>query len=182
MTCVISISISSTNKRCFHCQFSKHSPARGRSKSCKPLPVLFSEVSSRSMANSQINWLLLVNAALGNFLAGTGSRIFAVSMPTVAAGLETTIVGISWAVIAYQISQISLSFVFGRIGDIYGRHTLFGLGLIVSAIAALLCGLSQNVTQLILFRLFQGIGASMTQTQGRALALEAAPKELSGRA
>jgi EmrB/QacA subfamily drug resistance transporter len=103
-------------------------------------------------------------------------------MPTIAASLHTTIVGISWAVIAYQISQISLSFVFGRIGDIYGRHTLFGIGLVVSAFAALLCGLSQNVGQLILFRLLQGIGASMTQTQGRALALEAAPKELSGRA
>lgn len=134
------------------------------------------------MSNAQINWPLLINAALGNFLAGTASRIFAVSLPTVAASLQTTIVGISWAVIAYQISQISLSFVFGRIGDIYGRHTLFGVGLIVSSMAALLCGLSQTAGQLILFRLFQGIGASMTQTQGRALALEAAPQELSGRA
>ena len=127
------------------------------------------------------NWLLLINAALGNFLAGTASRIFSVSLPTVAASLETTIVGISWAVIAYQISQISLSLIFGRIGDVYGRHTLFGAGLIVSAIGALLCGLSQNVTQLIAFRLFQGVGASMTQSQGRALAMEALPKESSGR-
>jgi MFS family permease len=77
--------------------------------------------------NSRINWLLLINAALGSFLASTASRIFAVSMPTVASSLETTIVGISWAVIAYQISQISLSLVFGRIGDIYGRQTLLGL-------------------------------------------------------
>ena len=128
------------------------------------------------------NWLLLANAALGNFLAGTASRIFSVSLPTVANSLETTIVGIAWAVIAYQISQISLSLIFGRIGDIYGRHTLFGLGLVVSSIGALLCGLSQNVTQLILFRLFQGVGASMTQSQGRALAMEALPKESSGRA
>jgi EmrB/QacA subfamily drug resistance transporter len=128
------------------------------------------------------NWLLLANAALGNFLAGTASRIFSVSLPTVAASLETTIVGIAWAVIAYQISQISLSLIFGRIGDIYGRHTLFGLGLVVSSIGALLCGLSQNVTQLILFRMFQGVGASMTQSQGRALAMEAVPKESSGRA
>ena len=128
------------------------------------------------------NWLLLANAALGNFLAGTASRIFAVSLPTVAASLDTTIVGIAWAVIAYQISQISLSLIFGRIGDIYGRHTLFGLGLVVSSIGALLCGLSQNVTQLILFRMFQGVGASMTQSQGRALAMEALPKESSGRA
>jgi EmrB/QacA subfamily drug resistance transporter len=134
------------------------------------------------MSAGQINWLLLSNAALGNFLAGTSSRIFAVSLPTVANSLETTIVGISWAVIAYQISQISLSLIFGRIGDIYGRHTLFGLGLIVSSVAALACGLSQSAAQLILFRVFQGMGASMTQSQGRALALEALPKESSGRA
>ena len=134
------------------------------------------------MLDSRINWVLLSNAALGSFLAGTASRIFAVSLPTVASSLETTIVGISWAVIAYQISQISLSLVFGRIGDIYGRQTLFGLGLVVSAIGALLCGLSQNVTQLILFRLFQGVGASMTQSQARALAMDSLPKESSGKA
>ena len=128
------------------------------------------------------NWLLLINAALGSFLAGTASRIFVVSLPTVASSLQTTIVGISWAVIAYQISQISLSLVFGRVGDIYGRQTLFGLGLVVSAIGALLCGLSQNVTQLILFRLFQGMGASMTQSQARALAMDAVPQESSGKA
>jgi EmrB/QacA subfamily drug resistance transporter len=132
--------------------------------------------------DARINWLLLINAALGNFMAGTASRIFTVSLPTVANSLETTIVAISWAVIAYQISQISLSLVFGRIGDIYGRHNLFGLGLVVSSLAALMCGLSQNVTQLIVFRLFQGLGASMTQSQGRALAMESVPEELSGRA
>ena len=128
------------------------------------------------------NWLLLANAALGNFLAGTASRIFSVSLPTVAASLETTIVGIAWAVIAYQLSQISLSLIFGRIGDVYGRHKLFGVGLAVSSVGALLCGLSQNVGQLIFFRLFQGVGAAMTQSQGRALAMEALPKESSGRA
>jgi EmrB/QacA subfamily drug resistance transporter len=131
--------------------------------------------------SASINWLLFLNAALGNFLAGTSSRIFSVSLPTIAASLETTIVGISWAVIAYQISQISLSLIFGRIGDLYGRHKLFGAGLIVSSMAALMCGLSQSATQLIVFRFFQGMGASMTQSQGRALALDSAPKESSGR-
>lgn len=132
--------------------------------------------------NSRVNWFLLVNAALGSFLAGTASRIFAVSLPTIASSLETTIVGISWAVIAYQISQVSLSLVFGRIGDIYGRQTMFSVGLVVSAIGALLCGFSQNVTQLIFFRLFHGIGASMTQSQARALAMDSLPKESAGRA
>jgi EmrB/QacA subfamily drug resistance transporter len=134
------------------------------------------------MSNSQINWLLLANAALGNLLAGTSSRIFSVSLPTIAASLGTTIVGISWAVIAYQISQISVSLIFGRIGDLHGRHKLFALGLVVSSAAALMCGLAQNAAQLIVFRFFQGMGASMTQSQGRALALESAPSQSSGRA
>ena len=131
---------------------------------------------------SRTNWLLLINAALGSFLAGTASRIFAVSLPTVARSLDTTIVGISWAVISFQISTISLSLVFGRIGDIYGRQKIFGLGFVVSAIGACLCGLSQNVFQLIMFRFFQGIGASMTQSQARALAMDSMPKESAGKA
>jgi hypothetical protein len=36
------------------------------------------------------NWLLLINAALGSFLASTASRIFTVSLPTVAGSLETS--------------------------------------------------------------------------------------------
>jgi MFS family permease len=96
--------------------------------------------------------------------------------------LDTTIVGISWAVISFQISTISLSLVFGRIGDIYGRQKIFGLGFVVSAIGACLCGLSQNVFQLIMFRFFQGIGASMTQSQARALAMDSMPKESAGKA
>jgi EmrB/QacA subfamily drug resistance transporter len=134
------------------------------------------------MLDSRTNWLLLINAALGSFLAGTASRIFAVSLPTVARSLDTTIVGISWAVISFQISTISLSLVFGRIGDIYGRQKIFGLGFVVSAIGACLCGFSQNVFQLIGFRFVQGIGASMTQSQARALAMDSMPKESAGRA
>jgi EmrB/QacA subfamily drug resistance transporter len=131
---------------------------------------------------SRTDWLLLINAALGSFLAGTASRIFAVSLPTVARSLDTTIVGISWAVISFQISTISLSLVFGRIGDIYGRQKIFGLGFVVSAIGACLCGFSQNVFQLIGFRFLQGIGASMTQSQARALAMDSMPKESAGKA
>ena len=134
------------------------------------------------MFDSRTNWLLLINAALGSFLAGTASRIFAVSLPTIASSLDTTIIGISWAVISFQISTISLSLVFGRIGDIYGRQKIFGLGFVVSAIGACLCGLSQNVFQLIVFRFFQGIGASMTQSQARALAMDSMPKESAGKA
>jgi len=135
-----------------------------------------------SPADSRTNRLVFVNAALASFFAGTAARIITVSLPTVASALETTIVGISWAVIAFQISQISLSLIFGRIGDIYGREKVFGLGLLVSAVSSVLCGVSQNIAQLILFRLMQGVGASMSQSQARALAMDALPPESAGKA
>jgi len=70
-----------------------------------------------------INWVLLGIATLGNFLAGLLQRIFMISLPTVANGLNTDILGISWALISFQLAAISLSVVFGRLGDIYGRRT-----------------------------------------------------------
>ncbi|MEE9232829.1 MAG: MFS transporter, partial [Nitrospirales bacterium] len=59
---------------------------------------------------------------------------------------------------------------------IYGRGRLYGIGFAIFALGSLLCGLSQNILQLILFRTLQGIGAAMTQSVSRALASEAMPE------
>lgn len=131
---------------------------------------------------SQSNRVLLANLMLGSFLTGTASRIFAISLPTVAENLQTDIAGISWALISFQLSTISLSLVFGRMGDLYGRQTIFGIGLLVFTASSFLCGLSQDILQLIFFRLLQGVGAAMIQAQGRALAMEAVPQESVGKA
>lgn len=119
---------------------------------------------------------------LSGFLTGVAGRIFVISLPTLADKLGTDITGISWALIAYPLATVSLSLIFGRLGDIYGRQTIFLVGFAVFTTASLFSGFSQNVSQLCLFRFFQGIGASMTQSQGRALAMEAVPKEAVGKA
>lgn len=131
---------------------------------------------------SRVNWILLTNVMLVSFLIGSSHRIFAVSLPTIASHLASDMVGISWALISFQISTISLSLVFGRIGDLYGRGKVYGFGISTFTAGSLLCGLSQDVGQLILFRLLQGIGAAMAQAQGRVLAMEAVPERHVGRA
>jgi len=103
-------------------------------------------------------------------------------MPTVASSLGTDLIGISWALLAYQIPNIGLSIVFGRVSDLWGREKVFGLGFLVFSLSSLLCGLSANVMQLILSRFVQGIGGAMLQSSSRALAAESVPEELSGRA
>ena len=103
-------------------------------------------------------------------------------MPTVASSLGTDLIGISWALLAYQISNIGLSIIFGRVSDLWGREKVFGLGFLVFSLSSLLCGLSLNVMQLILSRFVQGIGGAMLQSSSRALVAESVPEELAGRA
>ncbi|MCH6545352.1 MAG: MFS transporter, partial [Deltaproteobacteria bacterium] len=84
--------------------------------------------------------LLLANALLGTFLSGAAIRIFEVAMPTVAADLDTDLVGVMWAVLAFNLAASGLSLVFGRIGDLYGHHKMYGLGYLVFLAGFLLCG------------------------------------------
>jgi EmrB/QacA subfamily drug resistance transporter len=132
--------------------------------------------------DARVDYLLLSTALLGTFFSGTATRIVSISMPTIAASLGTDLVGISWALLAYQLSNIGLSIVFGRVADLWGREKIFGLGFLLISLSSLLCGLSQSLFQLILFRFIQGVGGAMLQSSSRALAAESVPEELSGRA
>jgi EmrB/QacA subfamily drug resistance transporter len=131
---------------------------------------------------SRVNYLLLATALLGTFFSGTATRIVSISMPTVAQGLGTDLLGVSWALLSYQLSNIGLSVIFGRISDLWGREKMFALGFFVFALSSLLCGLSQTVLQLIAARFVQGVGGAMLQSSSRALAAESVSEDFAGRA
>ncbi len=126
--------------------------------------------------------LLLANAMMGQFISGVATRVFIVSLPTIATALNADILAVSWALIAYQLAGISLSVVFGRLGDIHGRYAIYGTGFVVMTVSSVLCGLASSVGWLIVFRLVQGIGAAMIASAARVLAMEALPEGAEGRA
>jgi len=129
-----------------------------------------------------IDVLLLVNAMMGQFISGVATRIFIVSLPTIAAALNADILAVSWALIAYQLAGICLSVVFGRVGDIHGRYAIYGGGFVVMTVSSVLCGMAAGVGWLIVFRLVQGVGAAMIASAARVLAMEAMPEGAEGRA
>lgn len=126
--------------------------------------------------------LLLVNAMMGQFISGVATRIFIVSLPTIAAALNADILAVSWALIAYQLAGICLSVVFGRLGDLHGRYAIYGGGFVVMTVSSVLCGMAASVGWLIVFRLVQGVGAAMIASAARVLAMEALPEGAEGRA
>jgi EmrB/QacA subfamily drug resistance transporter len=126
--------------------------------------------------------LLLVNAMMGQFFTGIATRIFIVSMPTIAASLNADILAVSWALIAYQLAGICLSVIFGRLGDIHGRHWIYGAGFLIMTVSSFLCGVAPSVGWLIAFRLVQGVGSAMLSSATRVLAMESMPDSAAGRA
>jgi len=126
--------------------------------------------------------LVLINSVLGVITAGISTRVFTISVPTLAAALDTDMLGISWALIVYQMAGIGLGVICGRLGDIRGHHKTYAVGMWVMALGSLLCAFSQNVWQLILFRFLQGLGGAMIQSSGRTLAFKAMPVGSEGKA
>ena len=86
-------------------------------------------------------------------------------MPTVAQSLGTDLLGVSWALLSYQLSNIGLSVIFGRISDLWGREKMFALGFLVFAVSSLLCGFSQTVLQLISLVSFKASAARCCSPQ-----------------
>src|SRR5436853_4170833 len=119
-----------------------------------------------------IDVLLLVNAMMGQLISGVATRIFIVSLPTIAAALNADILAVSWALIAYQLAGICLSVVFGRLGDLHGRHWIYGAGFVIMTVSSVFCGLAPSVGWLIGFRLVQGVGSAMLSSATRVLAME----------
>ena len=65
----------------------------------------------------------------------------------------------SWVVTAYLLTSTAMTPLYGKISDIYGRRHVFQFAIIVFLIGSFLSGAAQSMTQLIIFRAIQGIGA-----------------------
>src|SRR6185369_5475160 len=114
-----------------------------------------SYVQDHAQTDERARRVTMINSVIGVSVAGISTRVFMISAPTLATALATDMLGISWALIVYQMAGIGLGVICGRLGDIYGHNKLFGVGMGILAAGSFLCGFSQNVLQLILFRALQ---------------------------
>lgn len=127
-------------------------------------------------------WLVLISVAMGVFLATIDGSIVNVTLPTLVEELHTNFATIQWVVLAYLLTITTLLLSIGRLGDMIGKKPLYLAGLIIFTTGSALCGLAQNVYQLIGFRVLQAFGASMIMALGAAIITEVFPPEERGKA
>jgi EmrB/QacA subfamily drug resistance transporter len=95
---------------------------------------------------------------LGIFLAALDQTIVGTALPVIVTDLEGNDVYV-WAFTAYLLTSTISGPIYGKLSDIYGRRPLFLIGVGIFLLGSLLCGLSQEMWQFLLFRGLQGLGA-----------------------
>ncbi|MFI8965006.1 DHA2 family efflux MFS transporter permease subunit [Streptomyces sp. NPDC053493] len=94
---------------------------------------------------------------LGMLLAALDQTIVSTALPTIVSelgGMEH----LSWVVTAYLLASTAATPLWGKLGDQYGRKKLFQGAIVLFLIGSALCGLAQNMPELIAFRAVQGLG------------------------
>jgi EmrB/QacA subfamily drug resistance transporter len=114
------------------------------------------------------------------FLAALDQTIVATALPTIVGDLGG-LDHISWVVTAYLLAQTVVTPLYGKLGDMYGRKIVLQGALIIFLIGSALCGLSQNLDELIAFRALQGLGGGGLMVSAQAAIGDVVPPRERGR-
>ncbi len=117
-------------------------------------------IQSISFMGTRVRALVMVGSLLGIFTAAMDQTIVGTALPHVVADLQG-LQHIAWVFTAFMVTSTTTVAVVGRLSDLFGRKPFFLLGVTILVLGSALAGLSQNMTQLILFRGIQGFGAGM---------------------
>jgi len=102
--------------------------------------------------------LTMVGVILAMLLSALDQTIVGTALPRIVTDLGGA-EHLTWVVTAYMLASTVSVPIYGKLSDLYGRKWFFFGGIVIFLIGSMLCGLSQDMLQLVIFRAIQGIGA-----------------------
>lgn len=117
---------------------------------------------------------------LAMLLAALDSTIVATALPTIVGELGG-LAHLSWVVTAYLLAQTVVTPLYGKLGDLYGRKGVLQSAIVLFLAGSVLCGMSQSMTQLIIFRAIQGLGGGGLTVTTQAVVGDIVPPRERGR-
>ncbi|MBU3099730.1 MULTISPECIES: MFS transporter [Clostridium] len=127
--------------------------------------------------NKKYQIISFVAIILGFFMALLDTTIVNITLPKMTEYFNTTMAHISWVVNAYNLAFAAIVLTASRLSDQFGRKKLFITGVFLFTISSLLCGISNSLEVLILFRALQGLSAAFVVTIAMPLSAEIFPPE-----
>ncbi|MDO8673480.1 MAG: MDR family MFS transporter [Dehalococcoidia bacterium] len=112
--------------------------------------------------------MVMVGIMVGMLLAAIDQTVVGTAMPRIIADLNG-LQHYAWVFTAYMLTSTVMVPIYGKLSDIYGRRPFFLAGIVIFLIGSALSGLSQDMTQLIIFRGIQGLGAGAMMPISQAI-------------
>ncbi len=125
-------------------------------------------------------WWALSCTSLGMLLATINSGTLVIALPDLEQALGVGLLTLVWVILAFMIASTVLVLTFGRLSDLFGRKRAFVAGFVVFTVASLGAGFATGGTDLILWRIVQGIGGALLFANASALVTDAFPREQLG--
>ena len=127
-------------------------------------------------------WKIMRVTVFLAFMSSLDGSIVNIALPNLSETMNEPISSITWVVTSYLIALCALIPFFGRLGDIKGNTQIFKFGIAVFTFGSLLCGVSVNLTMLVISRLIQAIGAAAGMSTNQGIITRAFPPNERGRA
>src|SRR5882757_5707313 len=130
--------------------------------------------------HAHYKWWALSCTSVGMLLATINSGTLIIALPDLERSLHTSLLSLVWVILAYMIASTVLVISAGRLSDLFGRKRAYVLGFLIFTVASLGAGFAADGTQLILWRVLQGIGGAFLFANAVALVTDAFPREQLG--
>lgn len=146
---------------------------------------------SLSPASSHYKWMVFSVVSLGSLMQVFHHIGINVALPTIAQYFSVSLTTVQWVILGESLTISALLLPMGRLSDIIGRRTIYMLGISLFGVMAFLTGsspwiattlgLQSPIMLMIFFKIFQGIGASMSQATGLAMVTSSFPRNERGK-
>ncbi|MDU4752641.1 MAG: MFS transporter, partial [Clostridium butyricum] len=97
-------------------------------------------------------WTIFIIIISATFMSTLDGSIVNVALPKMAEALGVTTSKIQWVVTSYLVVISAVILIFGRLGDMFGKTTVFKIGLSLFTLGSFLCGITSSFNILILAR------------------------------
>lgn len=127
-----------------------------------------------------LKWAIALTASLGAILEVIDTSIVNVALTDMQATLGATVAEIGWVVSGYAIANVVLIPLSAWLGDVFGKKSYFVFSMIGFTAASVLCGLSINLSMLIIARILQGLCGGGLLAKAQAILFETFPPSEQG--
>src|SRR5215510_9362760 len=138
--------------------------------------------SPGTTASARKKWFITCSVMLGTFMAVMDASVVNVSLPHMMGNFGQTLSAITWVATSYSIAEMLMITMAGWWSALIGRKRLYLASFALFTLGSVLAGTAQTFTQMLIYRVIQGIGGGSLMPISQAIMRESYPPEKQGMA